>query len=75
MISLAKMTMRSDVWHLCITQDEFGVRVSALATKIKDSGQIGERERRKRDREPYMCVRVCVCECTWSKREKLVYDL
>lgn len=33
-ISLAKMTMRSDVWHLCITQDEFGVRVSALATKI-----------------------------------------
>lgn len=37
-ISLAKMTMRSDVWHLCITQDEFGVRVSALATKIKDSG-------------------------------------
>lgn len=31
-------TMRSDVWHLCITQDEFGVRVSALAIKIKDSG-------------------------------------
>jgi len=69
------MTMRSDVWHLCITQDEFGVRVSALATKIKDSGQIGERERRKKERQRAIHVCVYVCECTWSKREKLVYDL
>lgn len=56
MISLAKMTMRSDVWHLCITQDEFGVRVSALATKIKDSGQTGEGEEKEKERQPYKCV-------------------
>jgi len=56
-ISLAKMTMRSDVWHLCITQDEFGVRVSALATKIKDSWQIGKRIKRKRKRAIQVCVR------------------
>jgi len=57
-ISLAKMTMRSDVWHLCITQDEFGIRVSALATKIKDSGQIGKKTEKKKDKEPYMYVYV-----------------